>query len=373
MFRMWVVSSGGNFGSGSNKDWIGHKPAVNFYSKVGNMIKPKQFAVGLDIGYSNVKIACGYTEQYEPATSLCPAYATSEEETDLDLAKKSPNELKVYPNQKEWRVFTNRIGHRELHDKYHTSDMYMALFYGALIKATEGRTNVIDMLVTGLPVKLANSDTERELLAKRLTGQFEVYPGRTIVVKQVEVISQGVGTMNDVLNTADLLSDDDIENSNILVVDPGFYSLDYIVFVRGERKAAFSGSSLIATSVIIDSIVSKLEADFPDEGSVDPERIETALRNKESAFHNGFRNIELKPLLTEILPRITDSVVSELQMRTRSVTLHITITAGGGAIFYEDAIEHAFPKARKIVSRNPVASNSVGYWHFAVDELQSES
>ena len=109
------------------------------------MIQNSRYVVGLDIGYSNVKISCGDENVYELEVSVYPAYATSE--PDLALAKKGEHEIKVFPNRSEWRVFTNRVGHRELHGKYHTSEMYMTLFYGALIiKRPEGHSNVIDVL-----------------------------------------------------------------------------------------------------------------------------------------------------------------------------------------------------------------------------------
>lgn len=333
-----------------------------------------KFIVGLDIGYSNVKIACGNAQSFEPSVSVYPAYATAEPETDLALAKKSDHEVKVYPHGNEWRVFTNRVGHRELHEKYHTSEMYMALFYGSLIKATEGRSNVIDVLVTGLPVRIANSDDERQQLCKLFTGTHEVSPGQFVTVKEVVVLSQGVGIMNDVLNRDGLLSDDDIEFSNILVIDPGYFSMDYVTFSRGDRKREFSGSSLNATSVIIDEIIRTLEDEFPEEGIQEAERIETAFRRGDKTFNNGFRNVEIQPLVDKITPRIVGTVVAELLKRTRSIgAVHIIISAGGGSRFYDQSIKDAFKQARVIQSPNPVASNAIGYWHYGAEELNSSA
>jgi len=337
-------------------------------SKGGKMKQKSQFVVGLDIGYSNVKIAIGDAQSFEPSVQVYPAYATSEPETDLALAKKSEHEVKVYPNGNEWRVFSNRVGHRELHDKYHSTEMYMALFYGALIKATAGRSNIIDMLVTGLPVRIANSQEEREQLSRQLSGTHEVSPGTFITVKEVGVLSQGVGIMNDVLNREGLISDEDVEFSNILVIDPGFYSMDYVMFARGDRKKEFSGSSLNATSVIIDEVVRLMESEHPEEGTQEAERIETALRNGEKTFNNGFRNVEIQPLVDKITPRIVGSVVAELLKRTRSVgPIHIIISAGGAATFYDSSIKDAFKQARVIQSPNPVASNAIGYWHYGAE------
>ncbi|PHM72224.1 ParM/StbA family protein [Xenorhabdus sp. KJ12.1] len=338
------------------------------------MTQASKFIVGLDIGYSNVKIACGISQAIEPSISIYPAYATIEPETDVALGKKNENELKVYRHKNEWRVFTNRVGHRELHDKYHTSEMYMALFYGALIKATIGRSNVIDVLVTGLPVRIANSESERKTLSELLIGKHEVAPGHVITVKEVAVLSQGVGIMNDVLNRDGLISDDEVEFSNILVIDPGYFSTDYVTFSRGDRKREFSGSSLNATSVIIEEIVRTLETNHPEEGMQEAERIETAFRRGDKTFNNGFRNVEIKPLIDEVTPRIVGTVVAELLNRTRSIgPIHIIVSAGGGIRFYDSFIKEAFKNARVIQSPNPVASNAIGYWHYGAEAFNSDS
>jgi len=338
------------------------------------MNQEDKFIVGLDIGYSNVKVACGGTQLFEPNISIFPAYATPDPESDLALAKKSSDEVKVFPDGSEWRVFTNRVGHRELHENYHSTEMYKALFYGALIKATEGRSDVIDVLVTGLPVRIANSEQERGQLSASLTGRHEVYPGRVILVKEVVVLSQGVGIMNDILNSEGMISDDDLEFSNILVIDPGYFSMDYVTFHRGDKKSEFSGSSMNATSVIIEEMVRTLELDNPKEGTQESERIETALRQGNKTFNNGFRNVEIEPLLERVTPRIVSSVVAELLNRTRSIgPVHIIISAGGGAIFYDKAIREAFEQARIVKSSNPVASNAIGYWHYGANKMSAQS
>ncbi|WP_435781904.1 hypothetical protein [Providencia hangzhouensis] len=59
--------------------------------------------------------------------------------------------------------------------------------------------------------------------------------------------------------------------------------------------------------------------------------------------------------------------------RQRRAYVHIIISAGGGARFYDHFIKEAFPQARILQSVNPVASNSIGYWHYGVNKLSSQS
>lgn len=326
--------------------------------------------VSIDIGYSNVKIATGTVHNNDPTVEVYPAYATTREEDEIQLVKRDrASEAVVYPEGNMWRVFTDMPDSRELHNRYHTTEMYLALYYGGLLKATKGTNGVIDLLVTGLPVDIANHEQQRAELTARLTGTFKITPDNTVTVKRVIVLAQGVGVINDILNQDGMISDEELGHSNILVVDPGFYSMDYVAFSRGDRLPNSSGTSLNATSVIIEHIVAILNEENPHEAKDDmQEIIEVALRNGQTRFFNGFRYVELEPFIQRVVSQVASEVVKELRKRTRAVgPIHIIAAAGGGTRFYEKAIRDAFPQAKVLVSPNPVASNAIGFWHYGVD------
>lgn len=324
---------------------------------------------GIDIGYSNVKIAVGKSADYEPTVSIYPAYATSGPEDDFNLVKQNrEHEVLVYPGGQEWRAFTQRPDARELHDRYHMTDMYLALYLASLDKVTNKMGGVIDLVVTGLPVRLAN-DAERAKLTARLTGTFTLAPGKTVTVRKCLVLQQGVGVINDIANRKGLISSEELSSSTILVIDPGFFSMDYIAFKNGGRVSNSSGSSFKATSAIIEHIVNRLNEEHPEERSDElPEVIEIALRNNKQTFFNGFRHITLRPLLDLAIPAIAGDVVKELRKTTRALgPVHIIAAAGGGTEFYEKSIREAFPHARVVSSPLPVASNAIGFWNYGVD------
>lgn len=334
------------------------------------MSKTNAIVCAVDIGYSNIKIATGDAYSPAPDIAIFPAYATTEEEEDVNLVKRNrDHEVTVYPNGNMWRAFTDRPDGRELHDSYHTTEMYLALYFGALAKISEKVGNKIDLLVTGLPVRLANDENERTKLIARLTGTFTITGSTKVTVKRVMVIPQGVGVINDIANRKGFISQDELSESNILVIDPGFFSMDYVAFSNGSRVMGSSGSSLKATSTIIDGIVRALNEENPHERRDDlPEIIEIALRKDAATFFNGVRHIDMKPLLSKVIPQIAGGVVKELRKNVRSLgAIHIIATAGGGAAFYEAAVREAFPTARVVSSPNPVASNAIGFWNYGVD------
>lgn len=55
------------------------------------------------------------------------------------------------------------------------TEMYLALYLASLDKITAKAGNEIDLVVTGLPVRLAN-ESERAKLTARLTGTFTIAP-----------------------------------------------------------------------------------------------------------------------------------------------------------------------------------------------------
>lgn len=67
-----------------------------------------------------------------------------------------------------------------------------------------------------------------------------------------------------------------LEEGRILVIDPGFFSVDWVLIEEGDIRRPYSGTSLEAMSVLLDQ-ASRLIAD--EHGGVVPiERIEEALR-----------------------------------------------------------------------------------------------
>ena len=62
------------------------------------MSNDKLVVCGIDIGYSNVKIAVGDSADDKPTVSIYPAYATNEPVDDVRLVKRScEHEVLVYP------------------------------------------------------------------------------------------------------------------------------------------------------------------------------------------------------------------------------------------------------------------------------------
>lgn len=137
---------------------------------------------------------------------------------------------------------------RELHADYAASKAYRALFNASISEACGEGRNEIDHFITGLPVSQMRQPQLVERLTAQLTGTHQVVPKREIQVHKVSVLPQPVGTLNYIYSTYE--ATDDLDEGVILVLDPGFFSVDWVVFRRGDIVRDSSNSSMEAMSAL---------------------------------------------------------------------------------------------------------------------------
>ena len=136
---------------------------------------------------------------------------------------------------------------RTLHGDYVQTPSYWALFLASLLLS--GRDKV-DCLVTGLPVSQWLDVSKREALAQKLTGRHRATPKREVEVAAVRVVPQPIGGYLDLLWSGQ--GGSVLEEGRVLVIDPGFFSVDWVLVEEGGIRRASSGTSLEAMSVLLD-------------------------------------------------------------------------------------------------------------------------
>ncbi|MCK8659540.1 ParM/StbA family protein, partial [Pseudomonas umsongensis] len=135
---------------------------------------------------------------------------------------------------------------RSLHADYANTPSYQALFHAGLLMA--GTTDV-KMLVTGLPVHQYKDEKLRAALEAKFIGEHRITPKRTVNVEKVKVVAQPVGGLFDMINQEDEENPQIDEDARILVIDPGFFSIDWVLIANGQLQLRSSGTSLKASSV----------------------------------------------------------------------------------------------------------------------------
>lgn len=322
----------------------------------------------VDIGYSNVKIATQPKDGREAmAWQVSPAGAGSMDKltTSLNGARSVGSGVHVVIDGEDFVALVDprnlQLHERPLHEDYPSSRDYRALFLGALEKIGAQR---IGCLVTGLPVIQAQDPVARQRLEKQLTGTHVIRPGVEVTVDSVRVLPQPVGAWMSFLYANPRYRRADIR---AMVFDVGFYSVDYVVLDNGKLRNVSSGSSLLATSKILEKASDLIHEHHGQRVSV--ARIESAVRAQQNHIHVGTREVPLGPILKDAAKVYAPSVVDKVKqsLRADAEGIGLILLAGGGAPLYRDALRTAMPATTEIVSvENPVTANATGFCYFGM-------
>lgn len=328
------------------------------------------FVCGIDIGYSNLKVAAGPAGG-PPRVVVRPAGAAPEERLGTRIGGQGAPRggeapILVDVAGETWAVAVEpeRFEHwqRPLHEDYAGSPGYRALAKAALHMA--GRLDV-EVVVTGLPVSQATDTRRRDALRRMLEGRHFLASG-TVEVGEVRVIPQPVGAYLDLVygsKDEDVL--DRIESGAVIVLDAGYYSFDWALIVQGELRRDASGTSLEAMSVLLDR-AGRAAADEAG-GKPNPAGLEAALRAGRAHILQAGRRVSVSSLVGRASSLVCgvalETMRQALRREIRSVDL--VLIAGGGGAIYGSAVASLFPGALAVVAENPVSANARGFFHYA--------
>lgn len=205
--------------------------------------------VGLDIGYSNIKISYGdNSTQKEPTNLLLPAGVTTKDGYGESLIRDTDRPIEVEVDGESHMAcvpHSHPPVFRVLHENYPCTVEYRALFAAAPIKT--GFTH-INTLVTGLPSYQAIQLDLKEELRSQLTGNH-IINGTKITIDRVKVLAQPVGEFTNYgwhnPGLREMLTE-----AKTLELDPGFFSLDWALI--HNCSLVKSSSSKKAMSFLLD-------------------------------------------------------------------------------------------------------------------------
>lgn len=334
------------------------------------------FVVGMDIGYGNLKLAFGDSREAGPFTEIYPACAVPAEWVATSMFQsEAENEtgIRVQVGGADWMagVPENAVQlhtPRRLHEQYVGSDPWTALAYAGLLMT--GAT-VIDKLVVGLPVQ--HFEARRDLLKRLLQKVHPVTSHRQIEVREVVVAPQPVGAYVDAMNGVWCAeaSQDRLAEETSLVIDPGFFSVDWTLVRDGGRYAAMaSGSSLFAVSKVLEE-ASNLIAKSSGKKPPTVEQLEGCLQNRKDKLYIFHQEILLAPVFEQAASKIGQEAFSEMQAALRQVkeSINFIIMAGGGASLYLPLAQEIYQDSEILISDAPELANARGFWHLGAQSF----
>jgi plasmid segregation protein ParM len=297
--------------------------------------------VGMDIGYSNLKIASGMRGE-NPRVVIRPAGAAPASMIGMRIHERADGAngnapVMVEIDGQSWVAGIEPSRYesgwtRTQHEDYASTPTYLALALAGLVLAQQSQ---VDILVTGLPVSQAADRHRRQALIRALTGVHRV-SGRHIVVGEARVLPQPVGAYVDLIHSAtDPGLIERIEEGAVLVLDVGYYSVDWALIVEGELRRSASGTSLDAMSVLLGGAAEHIAEEAG--GRPNPAALEAAVRVGKSTIVHAGRRYSVPDLLARPSARqVTASALEAMRMALRRevASIDVVLLAGGGGDLY---------------------------------------
>lgn len=241
---------------------------------------------------------------------------------------------------------------RYLNDDFPNSSNYTALVLGAISQMT---ANNIDHLVLGLPVHTLERFTE--YLKKHFTGTFNL-ADRQVTIKRVSVLAQPIGTLVRCVSEQMTIK----SGINNLIIDPGYYSTDWVVADGFNMKPSRSDGKVAGVYPILNEVASLISKDLNIRFD-QIERISRAIRENESLSILGrkYSNEEIWGFV-EKSQQIINDCLSAIMTKIETINdIESVILTGGGSVFYKDACIKTFAPLPVVVLNNPAYANVIGY------------
>lgn len=319
----------------------------------------------IDVGFGNTK----YVDRSlngEVSCSLFPSLTPVAGPNDLNgniLQRRNTVAIDVkgvrYEVGRDSLIAQGGNSSRVLDPSFSRSDSYIALVRGALYYMG---ASSIENLIVGLPVS-----TYRDLhegLAKTLTGVHPVpscTPGggsNFVTVHRVHALPQPMGAYFDHLHRANGYTH--VGKQMSLVIDPGFFTLDWLLCHGIKAIEHRSGAHNSGVSSILRTITDAIGRDLKTQ-LTDLTEIDNAVRENRNPRYFG-QEVDIskfKPLIMMKTREAVSSLAARVGVLDEIDT--IIILAGGGAQLYKEAVQEKFPRHQIDVAHDPIFANVRGF------------
>lgn len=341
-----------------------------------------------DIGYSNINVIYGECGEKNPIYDMMPATATKVNSLSLNIStfKRNDNLKIVKINNEEWVVGISPTKiqdfARQMHKEFTYQDQWMAMLKAVI---SIPKKSVIDILTIGLPTEQFYEDDRKEKIIKAIEKTHDITDNFQVTVKKVEILPQSVAPWIDLCAISNEKDLELLKNGRVLVIDPGFYSVDSALFSSGEFFDKSSKTFLWGVSKILEETDEKIHKLHKNKVGI--ERLEMAIKDnkdiiqlisKKIAKNEALgdedkisimafgQELDITNFLFEAASNVSNNAISSIAQSVRSAgVMDVVLAAGGGSIFYEKSILNLFPESKFILMEDPVYSIVRGYWFFS--------
>lgn len=336
-------------------------------------------ARAIDVGFGNVKFTKGYdTEKKEIVCEMFPSLAPAASSLTLDGYMSQRKTVVIESAGAKFEVGPDAMlamttnASRSMDIDFPLSDQYMALTRGAMHYMDVDR---IDVLVVGLPV--SSIGTLGSKVRSRMIGEHLV-AGRKVLVEDCQVVPQPVGGMWDYGIRHRAI--DEFKESTCLLIDPGWFTLDWLVtkdlkIVPGRTGAANNAGMGAVVKAISESLAKKVgERDGrPCEITEQIiQRIDRGLYGSGSAKVNG-KEEAIAPHVEAGRKLMRDGIQKMMASIGSRSDIDSVIVVGGAAQQYAPVVCEVFGADMVRVSHSPLFANVRGFHILGAQRLRTRA
>lgn len=248
------------------------------------------------------------------------------------------------------------------------SDAYMARLRGALYYMMGGDKlnakyfdgNHIALLMVGLPVATYRHEDLRKKLKDNLTGTHTLPNNRTVIVDHVMVLPQPLGAFFEFAFEKGLF--EKMSKQNNLIIDPGFFTFDWLLTSGLIPIDARSDSKNLGMSAVIKAIAeaAKRKENWTTDTGMLTRMLDDYFRDG-TPFVVYQKEYNVADYLGAGMTVVKSAVAALANSVGDGADIHNIILTGGGAAIYRDAIQEKFPHHKILVMNSPVFSNVRGF------------
>ena len=317
----------------------------------------KKIIRALDIGYGACKLIRGIDRNGLAMTDSFPSIVARVDNPCHNglMSKKDTCCINIneqyYEAGKDMDAAFDGGSERTLHENYIGTDEYKVLLKTSLYYMDEKN---IDLLVVGLPVDYMNNKSEE--LKKLIIGSHTV-GDKTFNVKDIHIVPQPIGGFMSLVKSKNM-PPELVRRQRNLLIDPGFFTVDYIA-ARGLKTINnISGSTPYGMHALLHKVCEHISKDFNISYN-NISSVDEGLQNGQFALFG--KKVDLKKYVKKSLS-VFNPVIKELSNQIgdgREITNIILV--GGGAIYLQPLIKKAFPNHQILLSDTPEKANVIGF------------
>lgn len=281
-------------------------------------------------------------------------------------------------------------GGRQIDPSYYCSPVYQALMLGALRYMHELGDRNIDVLTVGLPVNQFVQSDRREYLERTYTGELVVgMEGQKVTVHNVVVQPQPLGgyfcveygghidDINAFLAAGgyDLQGIKSLRDIAVLIVDPGEFTLDWLLVKNGKvHPKASDAINDAGRQLVLRSVKDRLEDDLGVKLSphILPQ-LDEALRSGKPLWYQS-KKYDLTPYAAQVQLAVADPVNMLIDgLRGMEDYLDLIIMVGGFSEPYRKALQQKLPRVPIFDAPSAVFANVRGYQLMTMRALEGDA